>query len=540
MQRPSTSSSATATKITRPKCSISILFVVVIQTFVVALVVLLVPLLLSVNNTRTSNSLSVQTGRDISSNLVSTIQYDANKMAATEVDTWLSYFEETINNFQLAIFNGYVDPYSIDDVYDYFRMIEQRNQKIDSIFMGFVDTSFLLVRGDTPNRVGLVLNKETTGCRLCTLLFPENSTNPILVARKTSRNTLVRYKVLDFTVWNAINTSSPLDSLTLDYKTRPFYVAAMKQSQENAVVQWTSPYFVAGANYTGVGAGLPLYTRNGTLVGVVGVDLTYMNMASYVAGYKPTPNSFMFIMTGTGVMIVSSFNETLGNSTTKILKSLVNCTTPILVQISNYLSTILLPNQTYESLGPSAHYEIGNMYVQLSVTKRNMIIISGALKSDYQGDYDVIIDRLETTLSTKLNQMIVIGIGLFVFVMLLGVVFTYLQITKPMQKLATYLEMASNFKFKPITESGGYGKTSFLSELGEIHVMFFEMVERFAVAIKENHEFAKFSNGPGGYTTVVEKRRSAGDVRNTVVLPGNEVKFSLSRKSSRILSKEKE
>ncbi|KAJ3279377.1 hypothetical protein HDU79_000646, partial [Rhizoclosmatium sp. JEL0117] len=203
-------------------------------------------------------------------------------------------------------------------------------------------------------------------------------------------------------------------------------------------------------------------------------------------------------MTGTGLMIVSSFNETLGNSTTKTLKYLTNCTSPILLQISQFFLSILQPDQTYMSLGPVAHYQIGNMYVQLTAAKRDMIIVNGALKEDYQGGYDSILSELESELGKKITQIIGIGVALFVATLLLGVLFTYLQITRPMHKVALYLSLASNFKFKEIMENGGYGKTSFLSELGLIHITFFEMVERFAVAIKENRELARFSNGPGG------------------------------------------
>ncbi|ORY28394.1 hypothetical protein BCR33DRAFT_596347 [Rhizoclosmatium globosum] len=110
-------------KVHRPPCSISILLLVVIQTLVVALVVLLVPLLLSVRNTRDSNQLCVDTGRSISESLVQKIQFDANQLAVSAVNSWLTYIEDTITNFNLAVQNNVVDPFSIDSVYGYFRLI---------------------------------------------------------------------------------------------------------------------------------------------------------------------------------------------------------------------------------------------------------------------------------------------------------------------------------------------------------------------------------------------------------------------------------
>ncbi|KAI9349791.1 hypothetical protein BDR26DRAFT_852807, partial [Obelidium mucronatum] len=436
-------SSTPASKgVTRPKCSISILMVVAIQTFVVALVVLVVPLLFSVNSTRDSNHVSVQTGKAISASLVEKIQLDASIITAEAVDKYLQFVEDTITNFNLNVQNGLVDPYSVDSVYDQLRVMQQRTRLLDAIFLGLADRTFTIVRTDAiPYRVGLLSNNKTfVNCNLCNLLYPANSTDPMLVKRRTTQNWILRFGVTDFTRPDGIDTT-PLDSLALDFAKRPIWIKAVAQDPSNQVVQWADPQLIFNANYTGVTAGLALYTKSKKFIGVFGISLTYMNMAEYVAGYKPTPNSFMFIMTGDGIMLVSSFNETLGNATTSIVKSLVNCTSPALVQISNYFSNLLKPNQTYTSLGPSAHYEIGNMFVQLTVAKRNMIIVNGVLKEDYQGAYDTILSNLEYSLDRKVSEIIGIGVALFVVTMLLGVLFTYLQISRPMYKVASYLKL---------------------------------------------------------------------------------------------------
>ncbi|KAJ3291445.1 hypothetical protein HDU79_002375, partial [Rhizoclosmatium sp. JEL0117] len=449
-------------KVHRPPCSISILLLVVIQTLVVALVVLLVPLLLSVRNTRDSNQLCVDTGRSISESLVQKIQFDANQLAVSAVNSWLTYIEDTITNFNLAVQNNVVDPFSIDSVYGYFRLIEQRPQKIDAIYIGMSDSRFLVVRGDTPNRVGLLYNGNTfPNCTLCTLLFPPTTTNPTLLLRQTTKNILVRFKQLDFRRWDAVDTSAPMDYFPFDFTTRIWYTQARrfeKPGAGGAVVQWTVPHFIINSNYTGVTADLAIWAADGTFAGVVAIDFTYMNLAAYVSAYKPTPNSFMFIMSASGLMTVSSFNETLGNATANTLKHLSNCTTPILAQISTYLSKLLQPGQDYASLGPSASYQIGNLYVQLATTGRTppMVIVNGALKQDYQGDYDTVIDHLNSTLASNLTAIIVIGVALFVVTVLGGVVFTYFQITRPMIRLATYLELATQFQFKAIKDKGGY------------------------------------------------------------------------------------
>ncbi|KAI9352838.1 hypothetical protein BDR26DRAFT_206270 [Obelidium mucronatum] len=306
---------------------------------------------------------------------------------------------------------------------------------------------------------------------------------------------LVRFQHLDFSYWDAVDTSKPMDYFSFDFTTRIWYKQAIAQ-QQPTTVQWTDPHYIINSNYTGLTADLALWTRDNRFAGVIGIDFTYMNLASYVGNFKPTPNSFMFIMSGTGLMVVSSFNESLGNATLGTLKRLPECTSPILVQISNYFGSILKPNQSYESLGPVASFQLDNLYVQLALTKHlpSMIVVNGALKQDYTGDYDVVLAKLDFTLNDNLNKMIIAGIVVFVGMLFIGLLFSYYYLLRPMKQLETFLLLATKFKFKEILDKGGYGVTSFVKELGAIHVTFFQMVDRFATAIKENHELVRFSN----------------------------------------------
>lgn len=100
-------------------------------------------------------------------------------------------------------------------------------------------------------------------------------------------------------------TQEKVERPAYDPRVRPWYKEAIAASQPT----WTSIYpgFTSGTIF--IAASQPLYNSTGKLVGVVGTDISLLNIQKFLAQTKVSPNGQIFLIERSGMLVASSSEE---------------------------------------------------------------------------------------------------------------------------------------------------------------------------------------------------------------------------------------
>ena len=84
----------------------------------------------------------------------------------------------------------------------------------------------------------------------------------------------------------------------------------------------------------------------------------------------------------------------------------------------------------------------------------------------------------------------------FIFVVAISVLFTYLGIVVPLRKLSKIMEDATTYEFSALKDQKTVDSRSIILELEAMQASFFQMIKNFADAIQSNKELLN-SKGSG-------------------------------------------
>lgn len=113
------------------------------------------------------------------------------------------------------------------------------------------------------------------------------------------------------------HTFPPQD--TLDPRERPWYIATAAAKQP----QWTEPYLFFSTRSPGLTSGTPIYSKQGDLVGVMGVNIALAELTSFLEKVPLSQHGAAFIVTGDGTVVASpGLEQTLAASTSEALPHL--------------------------------------------------------------------------------------------------------------------------------------------------------------------------------------------------------------------------
>lgn len=148
------------------------------------------------------------------------------------------------------------------------------NPEITGVSFGFADGSILAVRREEQRFLSTI-----------TEVNPEGVTSESIV-RDESLTVIER------------NSSS---GTTIDPRERPWYIAA----RDKGTQVWVDPYLFSGTKRPGITLGVPLYSKSGDLLGVMGMNIALAEVTNFLEGIPLSQRGAAFIVTRAGVTVAS-------------------------------------------------------------------------------------------------------------------------------------------------------------------------------------------------------------------------------------------
>ncbi|KAI8608585.1 hypothetical protein BC830DRAFT_1174292 [Chytriomyces sp. MP71] len=502
-------------------CSVPVLVVVFVQTFIVAALVLIIPLVIAIQTMTSANQLSTSTGRNVADTLALKIQAIEGSLVLENIGSLIQY----VSDNTLAMYktlNAYVDASNLEDILHTFAYSNEYQNYQLNMYFGTNDDGLLLLQGSGPGAVLIVqpandFSTRHPNCKICQY-FQQNFTTADW-AWATKRNT--SSAVGDWNLKTFSYSNFGFANFTFHSTQRPWYKAAAVQDPNNVQVQYTEPYLFAGGGAgetggatAGITAVIPLFDQNKQrLLGVYGSDLAFTDMHTTLKSFVQTPNSFIYVMTHFGVMIGASNDESILDSTGN-LKPAIKATDPNIALSANFLYNMLpVNNKDFTLLGGSnSTFKYNGIYFQITVLPQppHFVFVNGAPETDYTGNIDTVLQQLNTNLQNSTTTIIWISIVVFIVLLLISSILTYLSVSVPLTKVTSIMTQATSFDFSAFKAMEAQ-KGNFITELGTMEKVFYTMIEKFASSIKANREL---SNAQGQASQMNSQRPSTMNQSN--------------------------
>ncbi|KAI8840821.1 hypothetical protein BJ741DRAFT_596666 [Chytriomyces cf. hyalinus JEL632] len=272
---------------------------------------------------------------------------------------------------------------------------------------------------------------------------------------------------------------------------RPWFKQAALLTPTNARIQFTEPYLYAlgtRGNLTlvvsGITATYPFFDTLGQLSAVYGVDISFEDLHDTLAKYLQTPNAFMYITTKEGLLVGSSSNESLidfaGNMifANQSMNAQTRATSELLWSQfpSGGIDLSLLGGKLWDHEGLS-------FQLRAMSDAPHFVIINGAPKSDYTGEFDAVLADLDLQLGNNLRIMIGVSSTVFAVVVLISCILARFYVTIPLAHITRIIEDAAHFDFtayKSMRKSNG----NFIREIATMEQVFFVMIAKFAASVR--------------------------------------------------------
>ncbi|KAJ3215824.1 hypothetical protein HK099_006182 [Clydaea vesicula] len=270
-------------------------------------------------------------------------------------------------------------------------------------------------------------------------------------------NITLYFHVIDpVTNWPSENNITFAENYTIT--SRPWYQNVENQTfngLDKVFNVWTNAYTFPGVLDTvGITLSRPIFSSIGELLGIIAIDMVFSSLTENLKQLKLTENGFAYIIDKTGKLIGSTSHESVYNNSSKILKRPSQMSDESINLTGLFLESILTDefNQKYTEvqdfdfsvLGQFRNFEVDNkIYFQLEqIPNRSplLIIVNGALKSDYVGNITLVEKELSTTLSQSTSKIVLIAVAIFCFVLTLSLVGTYFWVIKPLQLIVVIMD----------------------------------------------------------------------------------------------------
>ncbi|TPX50518.1 hypothetical protein CcCBS67573_g10086 [Chytriomyces confervae] len=495
----SRASEAIKSKFQGRSCSIPVLIVVFVQTFIVASLVLIIPLIIAFQSMTSANDLSTSTGRNLANSLAIKIQNIEGELALEKIGSLIQYVtENTLGIYKTLQAN--VDTNNLDQVLYSFANADKYTAYAYNMYFGSYDNGMILLQKSGPEAILTTMPvgfaESHPNCKLCSYYTQNFSKADIEWAVK--RNTFSAVGGWNLDTWTYYGFG--FANFTFVPSQRPWYKLAATQNEKNAQVMYTEPYLFAGSGAgqtggatAGITAVIPLYDDKRFLRGVYGSDIAFTDMHATLLKMINTPNSFIYVMTRAGILIGTSTNESILD-TTGNLKQATEAVHPLIHLTANFLNNKLGSGKSdYTTLEGS--FEAQGMYFQLRALamEPHFVIVNGAPKTDYTGDIDAVLEELDNNLRASVQKIIGISVAVFVVMVCISCVLTYFSVTVPLSKITTIMVQATSFDFTAF-KAMEKQKGNFITELGTMEKVFYTMIEKFAQSIKANRELSGANN----------------------------------------------
>lgn len=215
---------------------------------------------------------------------------------------------------------------------------------------------------------------------------------------------------------------------------RPWFVGSLAENNPSGEPWWTSPYVDATGRGLVTTAAAPLYSSQGELLGVVGLDITLNNLRDNVESARLLTGGYSFLVDGSGHAIAlneQGFRDLVGRQPQEsdINFDLTTVTTPfagVLVDMvagnSGFTSLQLDGRSLYVAYAPlaSTGWSLGSV-----VEESDVLAALATLQTDLR----------QNARRLALTRLLPVSVLVFLLVTTLGLVLTN-RLVVPLQKLA--------------------------------------------------------------------------------------------------------
>ncbi|KAJ3231241.1 hypothetical protein HDU78_007832 [Chytriomyces hyalinus] len=487
--RESFNSEMEKSKFKSRKCAIPVLAIVFLQTFVVASVVLIIPLIISFSAMTASNDLSTSTGRNVANRLAVKIQRVEGSLALESIGAAIRIIHQNTLDMYKVI-SAYNNQSNLESLlFSFANEVKYTGYELN-MYYGTQQDAFIQFQlsGHDAVWIKTPLGYNDPDCNICQT-YQKNFT-------KADREWMVkRNGSAAYGDWDAKTftySNFRYDNLSYYPTRRPWYKQAATLDADNVKVQFTPPYIYAGGTVSMiagtplVAANIPFFNANGRLQGVFGTDISFTEMHNSLKSYLQTPNAFMYVITRDGLLIGTSSDESIVDATGFLISANQSATPSTRITAQLFWSLLPENNKDFTLLhGEQREHE--DLYFQLRALPfaPYFVIVNGAPKSDYTGDIDAVLQSLDDNLQSNVRKIIGISVGVFVAMVFISCVLTYFSVSVPLAKITSIMVDATSFDFAAY-KTMEKQLCSHISELATMEKVFYRMIGKFAHSIRMN------------------------------------------------------
>ncbi|TPX71321.1 hypothetical protein CcCBS67573_g06221 [Chytriomyces confervae] len=506
--------------------AIPLLAVVFVQTLFVSALVLLVPLMISFSAMAASNEQSTATGRRVAQSLAVQVQSAEASLALDRIKSFIkSVNEQTTHVYKSISVHG--NQSNLDSLLNSFANEVKYTGYPLNLYYGRQDDSFIQLNAwDRSIYLSMPVSYSSTDCVICNA-FRRNFTDE--QTKWADRERMAAgWADWDEKSWAAENFR--FSNSTLYCTKRPWYIQAASLSSETVRIQYTEPYiFVNEVSYTlaGITVNIPFFDSKGRVTGVYGSDISFMHMHDILTDFLQSNNSFMYVMTSTGVLIgSSSSNESIVGQNGRLINA--NESMSKWMRSTAQFLWMLDPDVDVKNFtlldGFQAELDDVSFQVRALLEPPYFVIVNGALKEDYSATINNLRSEL-TAIERKCLYVLMEASAIsFAVVVSLGILFNYLTVVRPLRQMTSVMVHAARLDF---TASANLGQSfrTFIKELTEMEKEFFIMVVNFANSVQESQGMLRV----GAKNAFIYQSSELSDaVKVPLLIEGRKKRWSLS------------
>ncbi|KAI8831784.1 hypothetical protein BJ741DRAFT_312801 [Chytriomyces cf. hyalinus JEL632] len=475
------------------RSTIPVLFLVFVQMFLVAAVVLIIPLVISYSAMLSSNDLSASTGRNVTRSLAVKIQSAEASLALESINSLIKAINEKTLHMYKAI-SAYNNQSNIDSIFYSFAN-EVKYTKYDLVmYYGSPDNAYIMLQKSGLKSVWITtpIGYNNPDCRMCQY-YQQNYT-AVDFELAGQRNGSAAWGDWDEDSW--VFSNFMYDNTSYYCTQRPWYRQAARLSPNNVYPQYTSPYIFAGGTsnlVAGITVNMPFFDKTGHLIGVYGSDLSFTDMHDMLKKLLQTENSFMYVMTRDGMIVGTSTNESLVDLSTNNLIHANESSSPLTRSTAQYLWALESKSEERDfTKFNGQRWDHEDLTFQLVAMKEApyLVIVNGAPKNDYADSINLVQQDLEETGrhtvrksigSSAVGFLLVVTISCFVF---------YFAVARPLAIITSRMVNATQFEFSAFRDTA-VNHTTYISELAAMETEFNEMVSKFADSVLQTQNICR-------------------------------------------------
>ncbi|KAJ3389390.1 hypothetical protein HDU92_001076 [Lobulomyces angularis] len=480
------------------------MIMVIMQTFLVSLLILIIPLILSLISINESNSTGIRTSEEISRNLAQQLQSKQMDNALLNIDKYFLGVETFVTIVNITFLASETEFDNYDVLYRTFLKMHEKFAPIQAVYFAqesdknFIGIKCLNYTDPLKNLVYMqsFTSSPTKPCRTCK---PFNET----------KSKVIGYYPIDVfgTGYPTITNISTTSERIYDAFGRKWFINSSKYSKFNASLLWTDVYRSTSGELD-ITVSYPFFNKFGNLSGVFGVDITLDELSHSIRNMVGTPNGFVYILSQNGELIVSSGLEPIYNSfnnksirPSEMKNSYLKTTGLFLENLITGGNTSAVINYNLLNLedNNTAIFEVNDIFFQVKkVPKRIpiMYLVNGGPREDYVGEIDTIQTKLENELRNFILKILIVSISTFIIMVVVSLLGTFTFLIKPLKKIKKIMDEAANLEFRQIKDDNLLKKKSIFLEFSEMQTSCIVMIRNFAQLL-DSKKFGVMGSGIG-------------------------------------------